>query len=251
MTIVKVPAVSIRATNVVAPPQSALLQRRLIDLMDEAAALILRKYVERGGVAYYTDDVDDQYEMFHNWGLFYAIGDVYHILDLALEKWNTITRWNDDSIVSRKRHPEFWMGDLRTYEQQIHNEYYNLTIPGGADWHHMAEGNQAFYAFGLADPTISEDVHRSRRFAAMFMGEDPEADNWDPKYKVFRSPMITSVGPYKKASVQFAKSWLQGGGRGWPIGWRPKHPEPVGLRSTLYPVVEYLEWDWFMDHKRQ
>ncbi|MBM3933911.1 MAG: hypothetical protein FJ319_06360 [SAR202 cluster bacterium] len=242
---------SIKATKISASPAWALMQRQLIDLINEAAPAMMRKYSERGSNAYFADDVDDQFEMFHNWGTFYAIGGGEHVLDLALEKWNAVARWNDDSIVSRKRHSEYWHGDLRQYNQQIHNEYYNLATPGGADWHHMGEGNQAFYAFGLADPTISENVRRARRFAAMFMGEDPKADNWDPKYRVFRSPIITSVGPYRNATVEFAKAWLQGGGRRWKIGWYPESPVPTGLRSSLYPVVKDLEVNWFETEKRR
>ena len=29
----------------------------------------------------------------------------------------------------------------------------------------------------------------------MFLNEDPEAPNYDPRHKIFRSPMQTSVGP--------------------------------------------------------
>ena len=53
--------VSIRATQLQAPPAWALLQRKLIRAMSEAAELKVRKYSERGGVTYYADDVDDIY----------------------------------------------------------------------------------------------------------------------------------------------------------------------------------------------
>ena len=249
MTMMAIP--NITASQVSAPPGWALLERQLIDLMNESADMVMQKHTERSGTMFFADDVDDQYEQFQNWGLFYAMGGDQKVLDYSLRTWNATTRWGDDSVFNRPKYPEYWHGDLRDFEQQIHNEYYNLATPGGADWHHMGEGNMQFYDFGVADPTISENVRRSRRFAAMFIGEDPEADNYDPKYKIFRSPIQTSVGPYKHGSVDFAKMWLQGGGRRWKVGWYPDQPVPRGLRSSLYPVVKNLEPNWFENWSRR
>jgi len=83
------------------------------------------------------------------------------VLDLGLQQWNATTRFFADDIVSRV-HPR--------HQQQIHNEYYNDT-----EWHHQGEGNMLFYDFGVAQPAISENVRRARRFAAMFIGEDPHS----------------------------------------------------------------------------
>ena len=242
---------AITATQVCAPPGWALLERQLIDVMNEAADLVMERHTERSGTMFFADDVDDQYEQFANWGLFYAMGGSERLLKYSLRTWNATTRWGDDSIVSRRKHGNYWHGDERVFGQQIHNEYYNLATPGGTDWHHMGEGNLQFYDFGVAEPTISENVRRAKRFAAMFMGEDPEADNYDRKYKIFRSPVQSSVGPYKHASVDFAKAWLQGGGRRWKVGWYPDQPVPRGLRSSLHPVVKNLENNWFENWERR
>ena len=228
------PKIQIRATQVSPPPRWALLQRQLIQTMEEAASLMVEQYAEKGGVFYYADCVDDLYEQCYNWGLFYAMGADERVLDLALQQWNATTRFFDDSIVSRV-HPRFI--------PQIHNEYSTAGEPGGAEWHHLGEGNMAFYDFGVADPTISENVRRARRFAAIHMGEDPEAPNYDPEYKVFRSPIQTSRGPYLKTTVEDVISWLQGGtGDGYRY---------YGVRASLYPVVEDLEPDWHENPKRR
>ena len=171
---------AITATQVCAPPGWALLERQLIDVMNEAADLVMERHTERSGTMFFADDVDDQYEQFANWGLFYAMGGSERLLKYSLRTWNATTRWGDDSIVSRRKHGNYWHGDERVFGQQIHNEYYNLATPGGTDWHHMGEGNPQFYDFGVAEPTISENVRRAKRFAAMFMGEDPEADKLRP-----------------------------------------------------------------------
>ena len=194
--------VEVVAAQVAPPPGWALLERRLMALMEDAAAPMVDKYAEKGGAFYFADDVDDLYERVYNWGLFYAMGADRKVLDLALQQWNATTRFFADDIVSRV-HPRFC--------PQIHNEYYNQGSPGANEWHHQGEGNMAFYHFGLADPTISENVRRARRFAAMFINEDPEAPNYNPRHKVFRSPIQTSVGPMRRASAGNAIMWLQGG----------------------------------------
>lgn len=243
MAIAKIPPipglVSIRATQIAPPPGWALLERHLMGLMEQGAHLMVEKYAERGGVFFFADDVDDLFELCYNWGLFYAMGAGDGILDLALQQWNATARFYDDRHVSRV-HPRF--------HPQLRRDYYNLATPGGNEWHHKGEGNMAFYGFGVADPTISENVRRARQFAAMYIGEDPQAPNYDPRYRVFRSPMQTSQGPHLQAQdVNEVKRWLQGGKGGGP-GWVPK---PMGVRASLYPVVKDLEPDWYEHPQRR
>ena len=154
-----------------AAPAWALLERKLIAVMEEAALLMFERYTDPGGVLYFVDDVDDLYERFYNWGLFYAMGADEKLLHMALDGWNATTRACDD----RSPHPiyEFFI-------PQIHNEYYNMAPASMATtiadkrrvphWHHQAEGNMAFYDFGVADPGIGENQRRAERFAAMYMG---------------------------------------------------------------------------------
>ena len=103
---------TIRATAHSAPPTWALLERQLFEVMEQSAELKASRYSERGGVPYYSDDVDDLWEMIHNWGLFYALGASERILDLTLTHWNAVTRYCDDGIVSRV-HDRFKVRDLQ------------------------------------------------------------------------------------------------------------------------------------------
>ncbi len=228
---------TISATQTTTPPPWALLERQLIDVMEQAAELKVRKYSERSGVPYYADDVDDLYEMIFNWGLFYAIGADQRVLELALQHWNAVTRFGDESIVSRT-HDRF--------TQQVYKEYYSLAHPGDAEWHHKGEGNMAFYHFGLADPTISENVRRAKLFASFYLGDNPEAPNYDPRYKVLRSPFQTSQGPWLQAAPQRVHAYLWGG-QG-TLGGKVNF---YGTRSTLYPIVKELETDWWENPKRR
>ena len=237
----KIPKIT--AGSVGAPPAWAVLQRRLIETMNDAAPLIVDKFTERGGAPYYADDLDDLYEIFFGWGLFYAIGGNERVLDMALDKWNAVTRWADSDIVSRKKHGMWNRGAHREpFRQQITKEYFNLALPHGAEWHHMGEANMTFYEMGLADPTISENFRRARRFAGFLIGEDPEAPNYDPVHRIIRSPIHSSVGPYLAADAHEAAWWLQGG--------EIPHARKYGLRATLHPAIEDLELDWYEDPER-
>ncbi len=228
--------VSVKAAELAAPPAWALKQRNLISLMEEAAPMLLEKYAEPGGALYFADDLDDLYERIYNWGLFYAMGADERLLEMALLCWNASTRITSDEIVHRT-HPRF--------SQQVHREYYNLAQPGAAEWHHLGEGNMAFYDFGVANPTISENVRRAKQFAAMYIGEDSQAPNYDPEHKIFRSPVQTSRGPCFKADLQHLKDWMAG-----RIGEDPTK-KAMGMRSTLYPVVKELEANWYEDPQRR
>ncbi len=227
---------TVRATSQSAPPTWAVLERQLIEVMEQSAELKVSRYSERGGVPYYSDDVDDLWEMIYNWGLFYSMGASERILDLTLAHWNAVTRYGDDNIVSRV-HDRF--------TPSVHREYYGLVHPGDAEWHHKGEGNMAFYHLGLADPTISENVRRSKLFASFYTGEDPAAPNYDSRYKVLRSPMQTGQGPWHKASAQKTHAFLYG-----PADFDGK-VNYYGTRSSLYPIVPDLEPDWWKDDKRR
>ena len=48
--------VSIKATEIAAPPGWALMERNLIDLMEEAAPIMVKKYTEPGGALYFAED---------------------------------------------------------------------------------------------------------------------------------------------------------------------------------------------------
>jgi hypothetical protein len=231
--------VSIKATDICAPPGWALMERNLINLMEEAAPMMVKKYTEPGGALYFAEDFDDLYEQFYNWCLFYAIGADESLLNFALQEWNATTRISDDSFNHRLRHNDF----TKVFRPSMHNEFWNLAQ--AMEWHHLGEGNMAFYDFGAACPTVSENVRRARRFAAMFIGEDPEAPNYDPEYKILRSPFHSSQGPRLHADANFANTMLLAGRF---LGGEVNY---YGVRASLYPIVEDLELNWYEDPKRR
>ncbi len=160
-------------------PHWAILERQLIDAMNQAAPIYAHKYTHPGGALIWRSDypgdgvwADDLYEAFHNWPTFYALGGAPGILDLAIEEWNAVTR-------------------QVTYDYgRASKEFIN-----DDDWFHNGENYIYFYAFGLADPTNVEMSNRAKRFAGLYMNQDPEAPNYDAQRRLVRSPFNGSKGP--------------------------------------------------------
>src|SRR5260221_14009793 len=75
-----------------------------------------------------------------------------------------------------------------------------------ADWMHHGEGLRTFNLMGLATPTLPIYQERARRWAGLYMGEDPDAPNYDPKLKLIRSMINGSKGPMlrKATAVDWA-----------------------------------------------
>ncbi len=227
---------AVHASQIGPPPAWALMERNLIGLMERSAELFIDKYCYPDGNVHYVEDVDDVYEIFHNWGLLYSMGGDELLWTRALRAWNATTRRFDDVNPVGPPH--------RYLKGQLHNEYYNQTGP--CDWFHMGEGNMALYDMGVADPTNVESIDRAKKFAAMYIGEDPDAPNYDPLNRVLRSPFHSSVGPLQHIDLDRAKAYLDPWYRSTGIGITG-----IAQRSNLYPVVKDLEEDWYRDDRRR
>ena len=158
-------------------PAWGLLQRHLVDSMNRAAAMFVDRYTRPDGTLVWRkewpgmDGSDDAYESFHNFALFYALGGSEEVHELARREWDAIT----------------WQF---TEYGQVHREF-----DAYYDWMHHGESYIYTYYYGLADPTVLRDRQRALRFAQMYMGEDPEAPNYDPEHRLIRSPINGSRGP--------------------------------------------------------
>ena len=160
-----------------APPTWAVLERQLFDVLDQAVAPFLEKYTREDGTLIWRDEfpgrdgADDFYESCYNWPLLYLLGGGDHLRFLGMKEWNAITR-------------------QLTALGHVRDEYER-----GYDWFHQGEGNLYFYFLCLADPTNSELVQRARRFAGLYLNENPDALNYDPALKLIRAPHSGSDGP--------------------------------------------------------
>ena len=169
---------TITATRpVLAPPTWAVLERHLLDLLDRAVDTFLVKYTRDDGSLIWRDEfpgrdgADDFYESCYNWPLLYLLGGSDRLLSLGLREWEAITQ------------------QLTTLGH-VTNEYER-----GYDWFHQGEANLYFYFLCLADPAHPTTIERARRFAGLYLNEDPTAENFDPERKIIRAPHNGSTGP--------------------------------------------------------
>jgi hypothetical protein len=127
------------------------------------------------------DGPDDAIESFYNWTLLHALGGSDQVLALFKKAL-------DGHYLQYK--------DLRTVKTQIAKDgaYYKEFI-AQSDWFHTGEGMRGIMFLGLADPKDAMLTTRMKRFAGLYMNEDPEAQNYDPVNKVIKSIWTGSKGP--------------------------------------------------------
>ena len=184
-------------TQLQTPPTWAVLERELIEKMNAAGSQILERYTRPDGTLFWPtrpdfqsiDGLDDAYESFHNWPLFYMLGGDRQFLVDADTEFDVIT--NDMARY----------GSGHGYPMVV-EEY-----QPGYDWFHQGEGNYLFYMLCMADPSNAKNIERAKRFAGFFMNEDPEAQNYDKEHKIIKCAMNGSKGP---------AFWAFAGGPYWP-----------------------------------
>lgn len=177
-----------------APPAWALLERELLRFNSLACERFAEKYLDERGYLLHTprwgtlDGPDDAIEIFLNWTLLHALGGSDSVLELY-----------------KKAQESHWRqyGELRTKLTELASNggYYKEFITQ-SDWFHTGEGMRAFMFLGLSEPNNVRYRERMKRFAGLYMNEDPEAPNYDPVNKVIRSIWNGSKGPMmRKATV--------------------------------------------------
>ncbi len=170
-----------------APPHWALLERELLRANSRAAEQFFDKYVDERGYLAHTprwgtlDGPDDAIETFFNWTLAHALGGDDSLLDM----YNR----------AQEGHLRQY-GELRTTLTKLaENGAYWKEFITQSDWFHTGEGMRAFFLYGLSAPGDPRYRERMRRFAGMYMNEDPDAPNYDPARKLIPSIWNGSKGP--------------------------------------------------------
>jgi hypothetical protein len=207
-------AVLIKASKIEPHPEWAIMQRHLMNTIEDAAPQYVKKFTQKDGTPYGKGPYDDVYEMFFNWPEMYAMGGSEYLFETALKSYNAITL-NGSAYVK----------DSIDYNHQLYKEF-----PRKDDWFHISEGITLFYNLGLGDPKLSENVKRAKRFAGFYMNEDPEAQNFNTEHKTIKSIFTGSEGPATTSSGVY--------------NLRYGH-------TSLAPVLEYLEPEWHEKPERQ
>ena len=159
------------------PPSWAAQQQLLMSAMEQCTYPYWDKYCRDDGELIWDDawgggSPDDFYEAFFNWPLLYILGGGEDLLERAHLGWEGVTR-------------------ILTRTGNVHKEY-----AVDEDQFHQAESDIFFYHLSLADPGNAVTAMRARRFAGLYMNEDPEAINYDPIHKIILSPRTGSRGPH-------------------------------------------------------
>ena len=204
----------VKASNVEMPPEWAIMQRQLIRVMEQAAPYYVKRFTRSDGSTYGKGPYDDVYEMFYNWPELYAISGNKYFFETASKEYDAITRSNTT-----------YSNDSIDYFHQLHKEY-----PRNDDFFHMSEGLTAFYNLALGDPTLPGNIQRARRFAGLYLNEDPEAQNYDAKHHVIKSIFTGSQGPLGSSDATYNLCYGH---------------------ASLYPKMDSLEPDWANDPKRK
>jgi hypothetical protein len=192
------PAAEIHIDTPMAAPKWAQLQRQLLaEHLPACRAFYQECYDERGHVKCFVrwganDGPDDAFENFNHWPELHALGASDEILALYLQGHEGMLRQYTEA---------------KTVETPIARDgMYHREFCVQSDWMHHAEGLQLFNRMGLSIPTDGPYQARTRRFAGFYMGEDPDAPNYDPERRLIRSMLNGSKGPMLRPAT--ATDWV-------------------------------------------
>ena len=179
-------------------PEWAILQRQLFDVMNKSLDIILEDYLHPNGYFKWPPvvnmnsgygAVDDAYESFHAWPLFYVLGGAKRFLELGHRHFDLVNEQFSALPYGRNG------------RMVVEDDYYSY-----CDWMHQGEGNELFYGLCLADPTNEKLRAQAQKFAGYNLQESDRADNFDPVHQVFYSPSHGSAGPTQRAGDPLPKN---------------------------------------------
>ena len=179
-------------------PRWAGLERQILAANVPACREFFRKYYdERGYLQAFlrwgaNDGPDDAFENFNRWPELHALGADDEILRLYLMAWEGMTR-------------QYSEAKTRDVPAGREGMYYK-DFSAQSDWMHHGEGLQLFNRMGLSAPGLPAYRERARRFAGLYMGEDPDAPNYDRDRKLIRSMINGSKGPLLRKAT--ALDWV-------------------------------------------
>ena len=192
-----VPAAVVIDTPMPAPAWARLERRLLADNVPACREFYEKYYDARGYLQAFlrwgaNDGPDDAFENFNRWPELHALGADEDILRIYLEAWDGMIR----------QYSEVKTTDVPAGRAGM----YVKDFSAQSDWMHHGEGLQLFNRMALSAPRLPAYRDRAQRFAAMYMGEDPDAPNYDPDKKLIRSMINGSVGPMLRPAT--ALDWV-------------------------------------------
>ena len=214
--------------STMAPPHWALLERELLKAEAQACEAFYEHYFDERGYLLCVprwggdDGADDAAENLLNWTMLHALGAPDVVLDLFKRGWE---------------------GHLRQYTE-AKTEYvpfaregmYFKEFPVMFDWMHNGEGFSAFFLQGLSDPQDPAFALRTRRYAGLYMGDDPAAPNYDPEHRIIRSMFNGSRGPLMRKATGL--DWA-----GDPIEIEGRFDPGHGERNFKEMIIHFQDYN--------
>ena len=192
------PPVTVTIDTPMRAPAWATLQRRLLADNVPACREFYEKYYDsRGYIQCFlrwgaNDGPDDAFENFNRWPELHALGADDEILKRYLAAFEGMTRQYSEAKTT-----DVVAGRDGMYVKEFSAQ---------SDWMHHGEGLQLFNRMALSVPALPAYRERARRFAGFYMGEDPDAPNYDPDKKLIRSMINGSRGPLLRKAT--ALDWV-------------------------------------------
>lgn len=204
-----------------ASPAWAKLERQILaDNLPACREFFQKYYDDRGYLQCFVrwganDGPDDAFENFNHWPELHALGANDEIIQMYLKAWEGMI----------KQYNEAKTTDVPAGKGGM----YYRDFSAQSDWMHHGEGMQNFNRMGMSVPNLPIYQERARRFASFYMGEDAEAQNYDPKVKIIRSMINGSRGPLLRKAT--ALDWVGD----------PFDPEGFGLVHGEHTYAQFLE----------
>ena len=189
---------SLRIDTPMAPPRWAVLERQLLADNVPACQEFFKKYFDdRGYLQCFVrwganDGPDDAFENFNRWPELHALGAGDAILQMYSRAHEGLLR----------QYTEARTTDVPIARQGMYHKEFIVQ----SDWMHHGEGLQLFNRMALSMPADAKYQERARRFAGFYMGEDPDAPNYDRAYRIIRSMQNGSRGPMMRQAT--ALDWV-------------------------------------------
>jgi len=198
---------AVEVASAMPAPGWAILQRQLFRANAEACeAFYARYFDERGYFRCFerwgaNDGPDDAIENVNDWPLLHALGGPDRIKDLYTQAWEGHLRQYTAARTTQ----------VPIARDGMFLKEFNVQL----DWQHHSEEMTLFNVQGLSDPDSPAFQARARRFAGLYMGDDPAAPNYDPKLRLIRSLLNGSRGPMlrKATPLDWAGDPFEAGAR--------------------------------------
>jgi hypothetical protein len=235
------PAVKIEKPQ--SPPAWALLERELLKQSSLACDRFAGKYLDARGYLAHTprwgtlDGPDDAIETFYNWTLLHALGG------------------SDSVLAAYKKALEGHLQqykELRTVKTKLaENGAYHKEFVTQSDWFHTGEGMRGFMFLGLSEPENPSLRLRMKRFAGLYMNEDPEAPNYDSRQKIIKSLWTGSKGPmlHQATTYDWEKMLAHCAEYLDSVGDHPLNLASTGLATNAYMLTGEKKYkDWVLEY---